>query len=69
LADFAKVKIPTLGIVGTADPFLKDFTALQSAMPQIKLVTIPDANHSSAPGRPEFVQALQSFLASHNATQ
>lgn len=65
-AEFVKITVPTLAIVGTVDPYLEAVTAVKSAMPSLKLVTIPDANHLSALSRPEFVQALQGFLASHS---
>lgn len=59
------VKVPSLGIVGTADPYLKEFQQLKAAMPQLELVTIEGASHGSAPGRPEFVAALLKFLGEH----
>ena len=61
------VTVPTLGIVGTADPYLREFEELKAAMPQLRLVTIEGASHGAAPGRPEFIQALQAFLAAHPA--
>jgi pimeloyl-ACP methyl ester carboxylesterase len=65
LEDLAKVKVPVLGIVGTADPYLKDFQQLKAGMPQLELVTIEGASHNTAPGRPEFVAALMKYLAAH----
>ena len=64
-AQMRAVTVPTLGIVGTADPYLREFEALKAAMPQLQLVTIPGASHGTAPGRPEFVRALMDFLAAH----
>jgi pimeloyl-ACP methyl ester carboxylesterase len=66
LTDLAATKVPTLGIVGTADPYLKDFERLKAAMPQLALVQIDGASHGSAPNRPEFVTALKAFLAAHS---
>ena len=66
-AQMAAVVVPTLGIVGSADPYLTDFTALKQAMPQLKLVVIEGATHSPPRGavrRPEFVQAIRDFSAS-----
>jgi hypothetical protein len=31
----------------------------------VKLVVIPGANHMNAPGRPEFLDALKTFLGAH----
>ncbi len=61
------VNVPAIGIVGTADPYLREFEQLKSAMPQLQLVAIEGASHGSAPGKPEFIQALKAFLAAHPA--
>ncbi len=61
----AQVPMPTLGIVGTADPYLRDFERLKAAMPRLELVTIPGASHGSATGTPEFRTALIRFLQAH----
>lgn len=61
-AQMAAVKVPTLGVVGTADPYLKDFEQLKAVMPQLQLVQIGGASHGSAPRRPEFIAALQGFF-------
>lgn len=66
-AQMAAVTVPTLGIVGTADPYLQEFEALKRVMPQLELVTIPGASHGSAPGTPQFREALLDFLRRHPA--
>jgi pimeloyl-ACP methyl ester carboxylesterase len=65
LAQMAAVTVPTLGLVGTADPYLGQFKELRARMPQLTLVTIESASHGSAPGRPEFAQAILGFLRAH----
>lgn len=67
LTQMAAVTVPTLGVVGTADPYLSLFLELKARMPQIELVTIKDASHGSAPGSPEFAQAILVFLRAHPA--
>jgi pimeloyl-ACP methyl ester carboxylesterase len=67
LAQMAAVTVPTLGLVGTTDPYLGQFMELRAAMPQLELVTIDGASHGSAPGRPEFAQAVLAFLSAHPA--
>jgi pimeloyl-ACP methyl ester carboxylesterase len=64
-AQMAALRMPTLGVVGTADPYLREFQQLKAAMPQLELVTIPGASHGSAPGRPEFLAAVLDFLRRH----
>jgi pimeloyl-ACP methyl ester carboxylesterase len=67
IAALAAVPMPTLGIVGTADPYLRDFERLKAAMPKLDLVTIPGASHGSAPAAPEFRAAMLRFLAANPA--
>jgi pimeloyl-ACP methyl ester carboxylesterase len=67
-AQMAAVQVPTLGVVGTADPYLREFEQLKAAMPQLELVTIDGASHGSAPGRPEFSRAVLDFLRRHRAS-
>lgn len=69
-AQMAAVKVPTLGIVGTDDPYYQDFVRLKAVMPALeRLVTIPNASHTAAPRRPEFALALVDFLGAHPATR
>jgi pimeloyl-ACP methyl ester carboxylesterase len=65
--ELAAVTVPTLAIVGADDPYRTDLEALKKIMPQLKLVTVPGATHGSAPSKPEFVDALMAFLATHPA--
>lgn len=67
LQALSAIPMPTLGIVGTADPYLRDFERLKAAMPTLDLVTIPGASHGSAPAAPEFKAAMLRFLAAHPA--
>ncbi len=68
-AQMAAVKVPTLGIVGTADPYVKDFVQLKAVMPfLVRLVSIPEATHATAPRKEDFVIAVQYFLGYHPAT-
>jgi pimeloyl-ACP methyl ester carboxylesterase len=64
-SQLAAVRVPTLGIVGSADPAFKDFNELKQFMPQLQLVIINGASHVEAPRRPEFIQALVMFLQEH----
>ncbi|PZP45402.1 MAG: alpha/beta hydrolase [Azospirillum brasilense] len=68
-AQMRAVTVPVLGIVGTNDPYLRDFERLKAVMPQLELVTIPGASHGTAPGRPEFIAALEAFLKAHPAAR
>ncbi|MBI0534385.1 alpha/beta hydrolase [Roseomonas sp. KE2513] len=58
----AAAPVPMLGVVGTADPYLRDFERLKAARPALQLVTIEGASHGTAPGRPEFVRGVADFL-------
>jgi pimeloyl-ACP methyl ester carboxylesterase len=55
------ITIPVLGIVGSADPALKELQELRTMLPAMQLVVIDGASHTAAPARPEFVEALLRF--------
>ena len=62
LEALAAVRIPVLGVVGSADPYLAGYRELQTVVPQMELVVIPGAVHASAAGTPEFIGAVERFL-------
>ncbi len=64
-AQVAAIRVPTLGVVGTADPYLLEFRAMQAMNPAIELVTVAGASHDTAPGRPELAVAILDFLGRH----
>ena len=64
-AQMAAVQVPVLGIVGSKDRYLAHFQELKKDMPQLQLVVLEGATHSSALGRPEFLQSLLEFLREH----
>lgn len=68
-AQLAAVRVPVLGIVGSADPYLAGFEALKKVMPQLKVVVLDGAIHASAPSHPGFVPALLGFLRLHPANR
>jgi pimeloyl-ACP methyl ester carboxylesterase len=59
------VKVPTLGVVGSLDPYLEAFKDLATLRPGLKLVVIDGATHGTAMRRPEFVAAVREFLESN----
>ena len=71
-AQAAAVKVPTLGIVGSLDPYLASFRELSKLRPDMKLVVVEGASHggdSGAMRRPEFVVAVREFIAvNHGGT-
>lgn len=60
-------KVPVLAVVGDVDPNRSDAEKLASITRNAKLVLIPAANHMNAVGKPEFLEALKSFLAAHSS--
>ena len=58
----AAVRVPVLGIVGGDDPYRASFDELSEVLPRLTLVVIEGADHPSAAGRSEFVEALAGFL-------
>lgn len=65
-AQVAALKVPTLAIIGTADPSIEGVNKLKKAMPALKVVPIEGARHITAFGRPEFIAALQEFLKANS---
>lgn len=61
-AQVAAINVPTIAIVGTADPLIEGVNKLKKAMPKLNVVAVERATHISAFGRPEFIEALQDFL-------
>ena len=64
-AELCSAGVPTLGLVGTRDPYVDDFRELAQCMPKLRLVEIEGATHEDAPARREFRDALLAFLRSH----
>lgn len=58
-------RVPTLALVGEIDPLKKSVDDMKGRMSNLKIVVIPDADHITAFYQPEFLQALQGFLARH----
>lgn len=59
--------VPTLALIGEIDPLKEGVDALVGLMPQLEVVVIADADHMTAFGRAEFIDALEKFLAAHAA--
>ncbi len=67
----AAVQVPTLGLIGSADPNMAAMNQLKSVVPSLKVVVIEGATHGGergAPRRPEFVANLREFIAAHTQT-
>jgi predicted esterase len=62
------VQVPTLGLIGTQDPALRELLQLKAVMPRLgRMVSLEGETHGSAPRNPEFVLAIQYFLRYHPA--
>jgi pimeloyl-ACP methyl ester carboxylesterase len=64
----AAVRVPMLGVIGSADSFLPGLQSLQKSVPQLEIVVIEGATHvgeRDARKRPEFIRAVRAFIASH----
>ena len=62
------VTVPTLGVVGTLDPYLPAFRDLKQLRPDMKLVEIDGATHGTAMRRPEFLAAVRAFIVAHHVS-
>jgi pimeloyl-ACP methyl ester carboxylesterase len=66
LEQMAKVKVPTLGIVGTLDHTLKEMQDLSKARPDMKFVLLDGVSHTGATGiqrQPALVKEIRAFIA------
>jgi pimeloyl-ACP methyl ester carboxylesterase len=59
-------KVPTLALIGTADPMKEGFEFMKEGMANLKIVTIEGATHINAPSNPKFISSLRSFLADNS---
>ncbi len=65
-AEITRVRTPTLGIIGSADPALTGMQELKTVMPALSLVVVDGATHGGERGvlrHPQFQAALREFLA------
>jgi pimeloyl-ACP methyl ester carboxylesterase len=66
------VRVPTLGIIGSADPTVEGMRTLGKVMPAIEVVVLEGAEHGGERGvlrRPEFLPTLRKFLNSAQTRQ
>jgi pimeloyl-ACP methyl ester carboxylesterase len=67
-AAIAAVRVPTLAVVGSADPTLPRVEAMARRWPALRVEVVPGATHPTAherglPRRPEFAQAIRQWIA------
>ena len=67
-ADFAAVRVPTLALVGAADPALPRVQAMRKVWPDLQVQVVPGTAHPTVherglPRRPEFAQAIRRWIA------
>jgi pimeloyl-ACP methyl ester carboxylesterase len=66
--EVSRIKVPTLAVVGAADPALPRIQAMQAVWPGLELEIVPGAAHPTAhprglPRRPEFLAAIRRHIA------
>ena len=67
-AEIAKVMVPTLAVVGAADPQMPRVKAMQAVWPGLAVEVVPGATHPTMhprglPRRPEFLAAIRRWIA------
>jgi len=66
----ARITVPTLGIVGSADGMKSGLDSLADMRPDVKIVLVDGATHAGPRGiltRPELMAALREFISAHPA--
>ena len=66
--EVSRIKVPTLAVVGAADPALPRIKAMQAVWPRLELEVVPGAAHPTVhprglPRRPEFLAAIRRHIA------
>ena len=67
-AEIAAVRVPSLAVVGAADPALPRVEAMRRVWPGLRVEVVPGAAHPTVherglPRRPEFAQAIRRWIA------
>jgi pimeloyl-ACP methyl ester carboxylesterase len=68
----AAVRVPTIGIAGTADPDVDELRALVALRPDVTLIVVKGAMHAGRTGvlrHAECLAGLRAFLAAHPSNQ
>lgn len=68
----AAIRVPLLGIIGSADASIEGMKELRTINPALQLVVLDGAVHSTASERgtlrrPEFADAIRAFVAAHGS--
>ncbi len=63
------IKVPMLAVIGSDDPIRRGVDELKKRLPELKVVVIDKADHITAYGREEFVNAIKDFLDAHRAAK
>jgi pimeloyl-ACP methyl ester carboxylesterase len=61
----ARVTVPVLGVIGSLDPFVPRFRHLAELLPDFELVIVEGGTHRTTASHPDFLRALETFLAAH----
>ncbi len=60
-------RVPTLALIGEADPLKEGVDAMRGVMSNLKIIVIEEADHMTAPGNRKFIDSLSEFLAANGA--
>lgn len=63
------IKVPMLAVIGADDPIRKGVDELKKRLPELKVVVLDKADHITAYGREEFVNAIKEFLDAHRTAK
>ncbi len=63
--DLEAHELPTLALIGDNDPLKEGVDAMKAIVPELNVVVIEDADHMTAPAKPEFRAAFLEFLSQH----
>jgi pimeloyl-ACP methyl ester carboxylesterase len=61
-AEVRRIQVPIATLIGANDRFLANVQQLSGVLPSLQVRVIPDADHGTASGHPQFAEALLGIL-------
>jgi pimeloyl-ACP methyl ester carboxylesterase len=61
-----RIQVPVAALIGANDRFMANVRRLSGVLPGLKVMEIPDADHTTAPSHPKFAEELLAFLQKQN---
>jgi len=64
-AQIKAIDVPMIAIIGSLDPIIESVNAMKAVRPDMPVIEIDDATHSTAYGSSEFIEGALGFIEAH----